>query len=127
MTVMLDTHMLLWAALGSDRLPAPAAAMINDPSQELVFSAANIWEVVIKGSLGRKDFRVNPHTLRMRLLENGYAELAISSEHTLAVANLPDLHKDPFDRILIAQAQIEKLPIMTADPQFRRYQVKVLT
>jgi PIN domain nuclease of toxin-antitoxin system len=118
---MLDTHLLLWAASGASELPAAAAALINDPTRDLAFSAANIWEVVIKSSLGRPDFKVNPHLLRTRLIENGYAELPITSEHTLALANLPDLHKDPFDRILIAQALVEGFTLLTADAVIASY------
>ena len=80
-----------------------------------------MWEVVIKSSLGRDDFKVNPHLLRTRLIENGYAELAISSEHTLALANLPDLHKDPFDRILIALALVEGFTLLTVDAVIASY------
>ena len=118
---MLDTQLLLWAASGGPDLPAAALALINDPTRELAFSAANIWEVVIKNSLGRHDFKVNPHILRTRLVENGYAELSISCEHMLAVANLPNLHKDPFDRILIAQAVVEGFTLLTADAVIASY------
>jgi len=121
MTILLDTHLLLWAAIGSRRLPKAAAKTIKDPANNLVFSAANIWEIVIKGGLGRSDFRVNPNVLRTRLLENGYSELPITTEHTLAVAGLPSFHKDPFDRILIAQASVEGYVLLTADPVLAQY------
>ena len=107
--------MLLWAAQGSTELPAEAARYIGNIENELIFSIASIWEIVIKNSLGKSSFRVNPHTLRLRLIENGYSELPISGDHVLAVCNLPDLHKDPFDRILVAQASFEKITLLTSD------------
>ncbi len=91
------------------------------PRNVLWFSAASIWEVVIKNSLGRSDFSVDPHLLRRGLLENQYRELPINSAHTLAVARLPDLHKDPFDRILVAQAETEGFMLLTADDQVAGY------
>ncbi len=87
----------------------------------LYFSAASLWEVVIKNGLGRQDFQVNPHLLRRGLVDNGYLELSISSQHTLAVSHLPDIHKDPFDRILIAQAESEGFLLLTADELVARY------
>jgi len=83
--------------------------MISNENNRLYFSAASIWEVVIKNGLGRPDFHVDPHLLRRGLVDNGYTELAISSLHTLAVSLLPEIHKDPFDRILVAQAEEGKL------------------
>lgn len=121
MSLLLDTHVLLWAAGESERLPAAARAMIEDPGTELIFSAASIWEVVIKNGLGRADFRVDPHLLRRGLLENGYTELAITGVHVSAVDLLPPIHKDPFDRILVAQARIEGITLLTADEIVSRY------
>jgi PIN domain nuclease of toxin-antitoxin system len=121
MTLLLDTHLLLWAALGDSVLPSSVAELINEPTNDLVFSVANIWEIAIKSSLGRADFEVNPHILRTRLLENGYVEVPISGEHVLAVANLPNLHKDPFDRILVAQASVEGFTLLTVDPLVASY------
>ncbi|MBC8124081.1 MAG: type II toxin-antitoxin system VapC family toxin [Gemmatimonadaceae bacterium] len=119
MKLLLDTHLLLLAA-GSDvcstKLSVEAAALIDDRSNELLFSAASTWEVTIKNSLGREDFKVDPHLLRRGLLDNGYTELPISSEHTLAVGHLPNLHKDPFDRLLVAQAIVEGILLITCDP-----------
>jgi PIN domain nuclease of toxin-antitoxin system len=121
MTILLDTHLLLWAARGDAALPSSVAELINEPTNELVFSVANIWEVAIKSSLGRADFEVNPHILRSRLLENGYVELPITGEHVLAVANLPNLHKDSFDRVLVAQATVDGLTLLTVDPLVASY------
>jgi PIN domain nuclease of toxin-antitoxin system len=121
MTLLLDTHLLLWAASGAAELPATAKDMINDPANEVAFSAANLWEIAIKRLLARSDLKVNPHILRTRLVENGYAALAISSDHALAVVNLPDHNIDPFDRILVAQAQVEGFTLLTADEVVASY------
>ena len=121
MSLLLDTHVLLWAAGVPERLPAAARAMIEDPGTELIFSTASIWEVVIKNGLGRADFSVDPHLLRRGLLENGYTELAVAGVHVLAVDLLPPIHKDPFDRILIAQARIEGITLLTVDETVGRY------
>jgi len=119
--LLLDTHLLLWAAGEPKRLPAVARKLINDSRNELLFSVASLWEIVIKRSLGRDDFRVEPRVLRRGLLDNGYAELAVGGEHVLAVDSLPPIHKDPFDRLLVAQAQIESVTLLTADPILGRY------
>jgi PIN domain nuclease of toxin-antitoxin system len=121
MKVLLDTHLLLWAAGEPRRLPAPARALIKDPANELVFSAASLWEIAIKRQLGREDFRVEPRLLRRGLLENSYSELPITSEHTVALDSLPAIHRDPFDRILVAQAMVEGIPLLTVDPVVARY------
>jgi PIN domain nuclease of toxin-antitoxin system len=121
MKLLLDTHLLLWAAGDPGQLPAAALALIEDPANELIFSAASLWEIAIKRRLGRKDFRVDPRLLRRGLLDNGYLELPVSSEHALALDTLPDLHKDPFDRILVAQATVEGMVLLTVDPVVARY------
>ena len=121
MNLLLDTHVLLWAAAAPERLSADARAMINDEDNRLYFSAASIWEVVIKNSLQRPDFHVDPHLLRRGLLDNGYLELPISSLHTLNVAHLPIIHKDTFDRILVAQAEADGFLLLTADELVAQY------
>jgi PIN domain nuclease of toxin-antitoxin system len=121
MKLLLDTHLLLWAAGEPGRLPAAARALIRDPANELIFSAASLWEIAIKRQLGRNDFRVDPRLLRRGLRDNGYLELPVSSEHALAIDSLPPLHKDPFDRILIAQATVEGMVLLTVDPEVARY------
>lgn len=95
--------------------------LIRDPSNDLFFSAASLWEITIKKGLGRDDFVVNPRVLRRELIDNGYCELAITGEHTLAVAELPAIHKDPFDRLLIAQALVEGITLLTADELVAQY------
>jgi PIN domain nuclease of toxin-antitoxin system len=123
--LLLDTHILLWAAGGrgasTDKMPAEAERLIVDPANTLVFSAASIWEVAIKSGLGREDFHADPHRLRRGLLDNGYEELAISSAHAAAVSQLPPIHRDPFDRLLIAQATAEGLTLLTSDDAVARY------
>jgi PIN domain nuclease of toxin-antitoxin system len=117
--LILDTHLLLHAALGrglsaeADRLLAQADAPI--------FSAASIWEVAIKRGLGRPDFTADPAVLRRALLDNGYQELAVTSAHAAAVLGLPPIHKDPFDRILVAQATLEGITLATSDAMVARY------
>jgi PIN domain nuclease of toxin-antitoxin system len=121
MKLLLDTHLLLWAANQFDKLSPIALKLMGDPSNELIFSAASIWEVTIKHSLGRDDFKANPRLLRRGLLENGYQELVITSLHALAVHQLPPIHKDPFDRLLVAQAQSEDIILLTADNLVGKY------
>ena len=121
MNLLLDTHLLLRAAEGRERLPPRAAALMGDPDNDLNFSAASIWEVAIKQGLGRPDFNVDPSLLRRSLLDNAYRELAVSGAHAASVTTLPAIHKDLFDRILVAQAQIEGLVLLTADRIVARY------
>jgi PIN domain nuclease of toxin-antitoxin system len=119
--LLLDTHLLLWAAGRPDQLPAAAHVLLDDPGNELLFSPVSLWEIAIKRGLGRDDFQVDPRLLRRGLLDNGYDELAITSEHAIAVDLLPPIHKDPFDRILIAQSTVEGITLLTADPLVARY------
>jgi PIN domain nuclease of toxin-antitoxin system len=121
MKVLLDTHLLLWAAGQPDRLSADARALIESAENELFFSSASLWEIVIKRGLGRADFKVDARLLRRGLLDNGYSELPIASEHVVAIEGLPPIHKDPFDRVLLAQAQVEGISLLTADPTLAQY------
>lgn len=118
---MLDTHLLLWAASEPQRLSAKARALLLDPSNQLVFSSASLWEITIKNGLERSDFNVDPRRLWRMLLVNGYREISVTSEHAVAVNDLPSLHKDPFDRILVAQARVEGLTLLTADKMVAKY------
>ncbi|MEQ8803648.1 type II toxin-antitoxin system VapC family toxin [Haliea sp.] len=122
MNLLLDTHILLWAASEPERLSQDARDLIQDPVHRVYFSAASIWEVVIKNGLGREDFHVDPHLLRRGLIENDYSELPVTSAHTLALAHLPPIHRDPFDRILIAQAEVEGFLLLTMDATILQYQ-----
>jgi PIN domain nuclease of toxin-antitoxin system len=121
MRVLLDTHLLLWAAGSPQRLSRTALVVLKARDTALFFSAASVWEVVIKNGLGRADFQVDPSHLRHGLLLHGYEELPITGEHALAVRALPSVHKDPFDRILLAQAQSEGLTLLTADRELAAY------
>ena len=123
MKLLLDTHILLWSAAwdGSERLSATAIDLIQNPENEIWFSPASLWEVVIKHGLARADFTVDPHLLHRGLLDHDYRELAITGEHVLMVGRLPDHHCDPFDRFLIAQAIVEGITLLTSDRLVARY------
>ena len=121
MKLLLDTHLLLWAAGQPERLSPFARTLLDNPDNMLLFSAASLWEIAIKRSLGRDDFRADPRLLRRGLLDNGYDELPVTGEHAIAVDGLPTIHKDPFDRILIAQSLVEGITLLTADPLVARY------
>lgn len=121
MKLLLDTHLLLWAAGSPERLSAAALSLLEDPKNELLFSAASLWEITIKRGLGRTDFQVDARVLRRGLLDNGYQELPITSGHAVSVDSLPLIHKDPFDRILVAQATIEGIVLLTVDALVAQY------
>ena len=121
MKLLLDTHLLLWAAGDPSRLSDAASALISAPENELFFSAASLWEIAIKHGLGRADFKVDARVLRRGLLDNGYSELPIGSEHAVAIDSLPPIHKDPFDRILVAQATVEGITLLTVDALVAQY------
>ena len=125
MRLLLDTHILLWAALSPERLPSAVQALLEDEANIPIFSAASLWEVTIKRGLGRDDFRVDPRLLRRGLLDNGYEELPISGQHAVAVDALPPIHKDPFDRILVAQSLVEGITLLTTNSVVARYPAPV--
>jgi PIN domain nuclease of toxin-antitoxin system len=118
---LLDTHVLLWAAQGSSSLGEQSRRVLADPRAELWFSVVSVWEIVIKAGLGRPDFRVDATAIRDRALLAGYRELPVRGQHALGVAELPPLHGDPFDRLLLAQARVENMLLMTADSKVRQY------
>ncbi len=121
MKLLLDTHLLLWAAGQPERLSSKALELLKNEQNDLLFSAASLWEITIKYSLGRSDFSVNPRLLRRSLLDNGYQELPVRSEHAVATADLPFIHRDPFDRIFIAQAIVEGFVFLTIDSLLEQY------
>lgn len=125
MKLLLDTHLLIWAADSIERLPAGARALMADPENELLFSVASIWEVAIKSRLNRSDLQVDARLLRRGLIDNGYFELPILSEHAVAIDTLPPIHRDPFDRLLIAQAMIEGITLLTNDVIVAQYRGSV--
>ena len=121
MKLLLDTHILLWGAAEPERLPMSAVSLIEDPDNEVVFSAVSLWEVAIKSARGQQNFRVDPGLLRRNLFDNGYLEIPMTGSHAAALAALPPIHKDPFDRMLVAQATVERLTLVTADPTVAKY------
>ncbi|CAM2168191.1 Type II toxin-antitoxin system VapC family toxin [Paraburkholderia sacchari] len=121
MKLLLDTHLLIWVAADHPSLPDEARAVIEDEDNTLYFSVASMWEIVIKSGLGRDDFQVDARVLRRNLLDAGYEELSIESQHAFEVVTLPPLHRDPFDRLLIGQAMAEGIVLLTHDDQIRRY------
>jgi PIN domain nuclease of toxin-antitoxin system len=121
MILLLDTHVLLWAAGLPDKLSPQAREMIENPEHRLWFSVGSLWEVTIKSGLNRVDFKVDSRLLRRGLVENGYGELLITSQHVLAIAHLPTIHKDPFDRLLVAQAECEGALLLTMDDVVASY------
>jgi PIN domain nuclease of toxin-antitoxin system len=125
MKLLLDTHVLLWAAGQSDRLPSNTRKLLADPRNEPIFSSASLWEIAIKSGVGRDDFQVDARLLRRGLLDNGYSELPITSEHAVAIDGLPPIHKDPFDRLLVAQSMVEGITLLTADPLVAQYPAPV--
>lgn len=127
MKLLLDTHLLLWAAGEPQKLSSEARLLIETPENELLFSAASLWEVAIKSGLGRSDFSVDVRLLRRGLLDNGYRELPVAGEHAVAIDVLPAIHKDPFDRMLIAQAIVEGITLLTSDATLSQYPGSIRT
>ncbi len=121
MKFLLDTHILLWAVAETDRLPAAMTDLLADPENSVYFSVINLWEMVIKSALSRRNLRIDAVLARGEALAAGFVELQVTAEHVFAVGSLPPLHKDPFDRMLIAQARTERLHLLTVDAQIERY------
>ena len=115
MRLLLDTHLLLWAVAKSRRLPKEARRLLEDPANDVFFSAASVWEIVIKAALRKPDFAVDVPLLLPALAEMGFVELPISGAHAERLATLPALHRDPFDRMLVAQSLAEPLVLLTND------------
>jgi PIN domain nuclease of toxin-antitoxin system len=118
---LLDTHLLLWIAAEPDRLPDDVRAIVDDATIDSYFSVASLWEVTIKTSLNRPDFAVDGRVLRRGLLESGFPELGIDAAHVLGIADLPDHHRDPFDRLLVSQARMEGIVLLTVDASLGAY------
>jgi PIN domain nuclease of toxin-antitoxin system len=121
MKLLLDTHVLLWAVAMPMKIPKKTRLLLENPNNTLIFSAASLWEISIKRSLNRSDFQLDTRMLRRELIERGYQELSVTSEHAVYTENLAPHHKDPFDRILIAQATVEGITLLTADNMVARY------
>lgn len=121
MNCLLDTHLLLWAAGEAEKLSSKALLWIENTENNLYFSPASFWEISIKNQLGRADFKLDARLLKRGLLDNGYLELSINTEHSLHINLLQPIHKDPFDRMLIAQATVEGMVLLTADAVLVQY------
>ena len=121
MNLLLDTHLLIWAASTPEQLSSEALSLLQNAKYQLYFSAVNLWEITIKRRLGRQDFRMDPSLLHRGLIENGYTELVIKSFHCIALEQLPVVHKDPFDRMLVAQAVSEGMLLLTSDSVIAEY------
>lgn len=119
--VLLDTQLVLWAAVEPVRLPSRVARLLGPRNTEVAFSVATLWEVAIKTSLARPDFNVDVAELRRWLLAEAFVELPIAPAHVIKVAQLPWHHRDPFDRLLVAQAQVEAMPLWTTDAALKAY------
>ncbi len=121
MRILLDTHVLLWALATPERLPDEMRRQIADRSNDVLFSAASIWEIAIKAGLGRDDFKVDPRRVLETAAASGFIELPVAASAALVVADLPPHHKDPFDRLLVAQAMSEPAVLFTADSRLTAY------
>jgi len=126
MRLLLDTHVLIWMAFSPDRLSTKARRAIQSHDNEIYFSVISLWEIGVKRALGRKDFLFDPYVLRRELISRGFIELSVTGEHALAVNQLPSLHGDPFDRLLLCQAIVDGLTIITKDKLIAQYSVTVL-
>lgn len=118
---LLDTNILLAALIAPDTLPTQVQAQLSDPAHSILFSAANIWEIAIKYSLGRENFNFRPEDIQRLALETGFTELPIMSDHCHRIADLPWHHRDPFDRLLVAQAQAIPAYLLTTDELLAKY------
>jgi PIN domain nuclease of toxin-antitoxin system len=121
MRLLLDTHVLLWYLIAPRRLPKHALSDIENGANEVIFSAASIWEIAIKSALGRADFGVSPDEIAAAAVATGFVELPVRASAAVYVAKLPTHHRDPFDRLLVAQSVTEPALLYTADPQLEIY------
>ena len=121
MNYLLDTPILLWTLIDPDKVPGRMRRLIEDTANRVWFSAASIWEIAIKRSLAKADFAIEPATIWKAARETGLEELAVTAEHAIGVDGLPWLHKDPFDRLLVAQARVAGMKLLSVDPQVNAY------
>lgn len=127
MRVLLDTHVFLWWIVDDPQITEKVRKLITDGDNELFYSAASCWEIAIKAQLGKIDLPKKPDIfISDQLATNAVQSMPILASHALHVCNLPDFHKDPFDRMIIAQAQLEGLPLITSDPLMAKYDVKII-
>ena len=121
MNYLLDTHILLWTLVDPDKVPGPMRRILENRANRVWFSAVSIWEIAIKHSLGRDDFPVEPATIWKAARETGLEELPVTAEHAVGVDTLPGLHRDPFDRLLVAQARADGMKLLSMDPDVNAY------
>lgn len=121
MNCLLDTHILIWALVDPEKVPRAMRELIQDAGNRVWFSAASIWEIAIKHSLAKSDFPIEPATIWKAARETGLEELSVTSEHAVRVDALPWLHRDPFDRLLIAQAEVAGMKLLSSDPKVNAY------
>lgn len=121
MRLLLDTQIMIWAAADDTRLTQAARALIAAKSSQVSFSVISLWETAIKSALGKPDFRHSAGVLRDGARRAGWEEINVTADHALAVAGLPAVHSDPFDRLLVAQARVEGMTFLTADRTLWRY------
>lgn len=127
MKLLLDTHTFLWGAAGDERLSRRAARAISDPRNDVLFSVVSAWEIVLKATAGKLNLPESPERyIPSRLEQMAFRPLPLALAHTLRLTDLPDIHRDPFDRLLVAQALVEELALVSGDPILRRYPVKVV-
>lgn len=126
MRFLLDTHLLIWSQIDTKRISARTRRLMEDQGNDLYFSVVSLWEIGVKRALNRPEFDIDPRLLRGELLSTGYTELLVSAEHALAVEQLPPLHKDPFDRLLLCQTLVEGLTLLTKDEAILAYPFSVL-
>lgn len=126
MNYLVDTHFLIWLSMQSSRLTPHARSLLADPNNTIYFSAVSIFEVAIKQQLAKADFDVDTGVLRRTMIEKGYIELAVDGVQAVHVSRLPPIHRDPFDRLLVAQANVEGITLITADEQIALYPGPIL-
>lgn len=121
MKFLLDTHFILWLPIGGRGIKRTARALLDNPDNEFLFSVASVWEIALKRTRYRGTFSFDPRQIRKQLLENGYEELPVMGKHVLGMDALAPIHKNPFDRLLIAQAIVEGITLLTVDATVARY------
>lgn len=125
MKLLLDTNVLLFVAIWPERLSAAARAALDEAAGGIAFSPVSIFEVALKFMQGKPSFPIDPRLMRHSFLEAGYIESVLTARHAAAVADLPKLHGDPFDRLLLAQARVEGIPLLTVDKKLAAYPAPV--
>lgn len=121
MKFLLDTQFVLWVPIDDPHISRQARTLLRNPDNQFLFSVSSIWEIAIKRAQHRRDFLFDPREIRRQSIDNGYEELAVQGQHAVAIDLLPPIHKDPFDRMLIAQAMVEGITLLTADAVIAQY------